>query len=176
MLGKSFRSLAVVLVPRVNARKLAPVALAVLLAGCGGSGAKPAPAAKRVGGPGFSFRAPADWRVKKTLRSAEARNGQAIVSVTVFRLVRPYRPALWPKVVPELDRVAKDLAARVKGSVQSSATQTVAGEKARVYTIARSGEDERIAFVLRGRREYQLFCRGAGAACDELFASFRLSA
>jgi hypothetical protein len=175
MLGKSFRSLATMVLPRSNARKLAPLVLAVALAGCGGSGSAP-PAGRLVSGDGFDFRAPAGWPVKRTLRSVEARQGPAVVSVTTFTLVRRYRPALWPTVVPELDRVAAQLAARVHGKVDSAATATIAGRKARVYAISRGGQDERIAFVLNARREYQLYCRGAGKACDTLLATFTLVA
>jgi hypothetical protein len=176
MLGKSFRSLAKGVFPRINPRKLAPLALVAVLAGCGGGSGAQQGGEQRVAGGAFSFRAPSAWQVKRTLRSVEARDGDAIVSVTVFRLARAYRPALWPKVVPELDRVAQQLAARVHGKVDSAATRTIAGRKARAYAISRSGVDERIAFVLDGRREYQLYCRGAGGACDTLLSSFTLAA
>jgi hypothetical protein len=108
--------------------------------------------------------------------SVAAQKDGALVSVTVFRLAKPFRPALWATVVPELDRVAGQLAARVKGKVATSGTRTIAGRNARVYAITRAGEDERIAFVLNARREYQLYCRGAGSACDTLLATFSLSA
>jgi hypothetical protein len=175
MLGKSFRSLPTMVLPRSNARKLAGLVLAVALAGCGGSGSG-TPAGMRVAGDGFGFQAPAGWQIKRTLRSVEAHRGAAIVSVTTFTLVRRYRPALWPSVVPELDRVAQQLAGRVHGKVESSKTATIAARKARVYAISRGGEDETIAFVLNARREYQLYCRGAGKACDTLLATFRLAA
>ena len=114
--------------------------------------------------------------MQRTARAVEAHEGSALVSVTVFRLAKPYEPALWPKVVPELDRVAQQLAARVQGKVESSETRMIAARKARAYAISRSGEDERIAFVLDGRREYQLYCRGAGSACDTLLETFTLAA
>jgi hypothetical protein len=176
MLRKSFRLLAKPVLPLSNARKLAPLVLALVIAGCGGGGSVQQTSGKRVGAAGFSFEAPSGWRVTRTPTSVAARHGKAIVSVTTFRLVRTYRPALWPKVVPELDRVAEQLAARVHGTVRASMTQTIAGRKARVYDITRSGEDERIGFVLDGRREYQLYCRAAGGACDTLLGSFSLSA
>src|SRR5438132_1675153 len=106
MLGKSFRSLARVTLPRANARKLAPLVLAGALAGCGGSAGTPTGAGKRVSADGFAFRAPADWRVKRTLASVAAQKGGALVSVTVFRLAKPYSSTMWETVVPELDRVA----------------------------------------------------------------------
>ncbi len=107
-----------------------------------------------------------------------------LLSVTVFPLARAFRPALWREAVTELDRAAAGLAARVKGQLEASATVTVAGARARSYDLAfeRSGEKlgERIVFVLRGRREYQLLCRwhappdaDVTAACATLSSSFR---
>jgi len=148
--------------------------LALAIAGCGGGAQQPS--GKRIRAAGFSFEAPSGWRVTRTPTSVAARDGEAIVSVTIFRLARRYRPGLWPEVVPELDRVAQQLAARVHGRVRTSETRTIAGRKARVYDIARTGEDERIGFVLDGRREFQLYCRGAAGACDTLLGSFSLSA
>src|SRR5438445_4140922 len=176
MLRKSFPSLARPVLPLSNARKLAPFVLALAIAGCGAGGAAKQQSGKRVSAAGFSFEPPIGWRVTRTRTSLAARSGTAIVSVTTFRLARRYRPGLWPKVVPELDRVAQQLAARVHGTVRASETTTIAGRKSRVYDIARSGEDERIGFVLDGRREYQLYCRAAGGACDTLLGSFSLSA
>jgi hypothetical protein len=176
MLGKSFRSLARAVFPLSNARKLALLVLALVIAGCGGGSSAKQVAEQRIAAAGFSFRAPAAWQVTRTLTSVTATRGNAIVSVTTFRLARPYRPALWPKVVPELDRVAKRLATRAHGTVRATETRTIAGRKARVYDIVRSGADDRIGFVLSGRREYQLYCRHAGYACDRLLGSFSLSA
>lgn len=104
------------------------------------------------------------------------------MSVTVFRLARAYRPALWTTVVPELDRVAERLASELGGAVVARATVVVDGRRARRYDIEYEREGaalvERTAFVLDGRREYQLVCRyPAGeppAACSTLFESFRL--
>ena len=107
------------------------------------------------------------------------------MSVTVFRLLRPYRPALWPGVMGELDSVAKKLAGNLGGRVESSRTVRVGGLRARQYQIAyRSGGEavvQRIAFALRARKEYQLLCRwqaseGVPAACPLLFETFRLAA
>jgi plasmid stabilization system protein ParE len=176
MLGESFRSVARAVFPLSNARKLAPLVLAVAIAGCGGSSAPKPTAGKRVAAAGYRFTAPAGWQVTRTPTSVAAKQGAAIVSVTTFRLARRFRPALWPEVVTELDRVAAQLAGRVHGKVRSAATRRIAGRRARVYEIVRGGEDERIAFVLNGRREYQLYCRGAGSACNTLLASFTLVA
>jgi hypothetical protein len=177
--GKSFRSLARAVFPRGDPRKLVVLALvqALVLGGsaCGGSGERSAaPQVQTVSGPGYHFEAPAGWRIVRSGRSTQARSGAELVSVTIFPLARPYEPALWPKVVPELDRVARELAARESGRLAGARTEEIAEGKARVYDIVRDGADERIAFVLDGRREYQLFCRSPADACDRLLASFSL--
>lgn len=156
---------------------------ALVLAGCGGGDDGEL---RTVQGRGFTFAAPADWDVTVRARSSSAKAGDDepdLVSVTVFRLARPYRPALWKTVVPELDRVARQLASRLGGTLESSSTVTVAGRRARRYEIRyRLMDDEvveRTAFVLNGRREYQLVCRYPSgdptAACETLFETFRLS-
>jgi hypothetical protein len=177
MLGKSFPSVARVVLPRSNACKLALVALAaaLLAAGCGGSSGRSS-SSKRVAGGGYSFRAPADWQVRRRVRAVEARDGSALVSVTTFPLARAFEPALWAQAVPELDRVARQLAATEHARLTTSMTTTLGGRKARVYLLVHDGVQEKLAFVLQDRREYQLFCHGAGGACDQLFGSFRISA
>ncbi len=156
--------------------------LAALAAGCGGGGGREEPPPTLVRGPGFRFLAPAGWETAIGRRRATARTGEALVSVTVFPLLRPYRPELWPAVRAELDRVADRLAARLAGRVEARATVEVAGLPGRQYEIsyARDGRRlrQRIAFLLRRRTEYQLLCRwqeaaGPPAACDLLADSFR---
>jgi hypothetical protein len=164
---------------------LPAVALLAATAGCGGGGEE---AVQAVAGPGFGFSAPAGWEVELRGRSSSATpesGATELVSVRVFRLARPYRPALWPSVVSELDRVAGDLARQLGGRIESSAVVVVDGRRAKRYDIRyeRDGTEvvERTGFVLRGRREFQLVCRfevsgdGAGRrACDLLFSTLRL--
>jgi hypothetical protein len=155
--------------------------IAAVLAGCGGSARSEHTALRRVDGPGYSFSAPAAWRVTRTVRAVTAASDAELVSVTVFRLARPYRPSLWPKLVPVLDGVAAQLARGLRGSVDARETVVLAGRRARRYEIAfrRGGKDvvERIVFLLEGRREYQLLCRytrgGGLEACSAFLASFR---
>ena len=155
------------------------MALALLvLAGCGGRTAPPAP--QSVTGDGYRFAAPAGWRVTHAGRTTSAENGKQLVSVTVFPLGRPFRPTLWEKTVPELDKVAAQLARQLGGRVESRAGTTLAGRRARTYDVAfvSGGRAvvERIAFILEGRREYQLLCRYVGddSDCRDFRASFRL--
>jgi hypothetical protein len=178
----SFRSLAAVgLFPRAGRRKqlAAAVGLAILSAGaCGGSDNAEAAV---VTGTGYRFEAPADWVVTRSGRtlSVAPAEGEVAISVTSFRLARAYRPALRRQTEAELDAVAEELARELDATVETRATITVAGRAVREYRLAGARDDtRRIGFVLHGRREYQLLCRGDegnGAACERLFATFRLT-
>jgi hypothetical protein len=134
-------------------------------------------------GKGYSFSAPGDWSVTRTAHSLQAVSGIGVVSVTRFPLLRAYRTALWPEVVPEIDRSAAGIASDQHGSVSSRATVTIAGEQARRYDISykRGGRKlvERVGFVLHAKTEYELLCRfersKSTSACDLLYRSFRLT-
>jgi hypothetical protein len=160
----------------------------LLLAGCGGGGGtkpKPAPV-KVVATAGAHVSVPNAWVVSRTPTTASASpkaGSDELVSVSIFRLLRPYSAALWTRVVPELDRAAQELARELKATVDASRTVTVGGEKARQYDLSftRAGRQlhERLTFVLRGRREYQLLCRWGAtepAACGSLESSFAFPA
>jgi len=186
MLGSSFRSFpTAVLPPAGRSKQLGISLLAVaLLAGCGTSARKDETSLRRVQGAGYSFRAPADWRTTRKLRVVQAarERSPSLVSVSTFPLARPYRAELWPKVMPQLDAVAHELAKRLGGRVATARTETIGGRRARRYelVVPSSAVRRRIAFVLDGRTEYQLFCRfrqndaEALRACEELLDSFSL--
>ena len=155
----------------------------IVLAGCGGGGHKAsATDVQTVAGGGYRFSAPSSWSVHRAGRQVTVTSGPVdLVGVTTFTLARRYRPRLWAKAVPALDRAAAALAAQLGGKLQTRATVVVAGRRARRYEIGyrRAGKAlvERTAFLLTGRREHQLLCRfEAGAddgACRTLFSSFR---
>jgi hypothetical protein len=157
----------------------------VLAAGCGTGGKK---ASQTVTAERFSFVAPADWQVERDpLRVTVApRRGEALLWVSAGSLRRRYHDRLWPKVVPELDKVARQLAAQLRGGqVTARTTIQVSGRRARRYDIQYRGPNgllvERIVFLLQDRAEYQLLCRWRSsaaepgkAACVGFLASFRL--
>jgi hypothetical protein len=181
MLFVSFRWFASRLVPVPNPCKQAALLVGALLlaAGCGGAKAKE----QTVQGPGYFFAAPGGWTVTRKGAEVQAAGGTQLVSVTRFPLVRAFRPALWGRVLPELDHAADTLAQQQQGTVADRATVTVAGLRARRYEVAyaRDGKQlvERFAFVLRGKTEYLLLCRyergGDTRACDGLLATFKLT-
>ncbi len=137
-------------------------------------------------GNGFTFRAPGSWgeeRKATMITLSPGKDAPELVGVSIFRLVRPYRPSLFVRVVPELDSVADAIAVELGGRVTKRRTLTVAGRKSRQYDLAYthkgSGKMEQtITFVLEGRREYQLLCRRAAgrklAACGRLVKTFRI--
>jgi hypothetical protein len=129
-----------------------------------------------VRGTSFSFATPADWSVRRTVRSVSAAGRGAVVSASVFPLRKPYAPGLFARAEQELDRVAAKLAADSKGRLTDSTTTTLAGRLGRSYRYATSSYHVRIGFVLKDRREYELFCQGPkgdeDGACALLFATF----
>jgi hypothetical protein len=171
--------------PQRNHRKraaalFASLALLTLSAGCGGDGGNERQAAGRlITGGGFEFNAPSDWAAALTSRAAVVKqDAVTLVSVTVLPLVKPYRPKLFPRVVGELDRVARELAGRLQGRVTERRTIVVAGGRVRQYQITHGELVDRLTFVLRGKKEFLLTCRwrkqdGEPAACPQLVSSFR---
>jgi len=76
------------------------------------------------------------------------------------------------------------LARRLRARLDAARTVRLAGRRGRQYEITFSWKGaevrERITFVLRGRREYQLLCRWPAdeaepVACGLLLQSFRLA-
>jgi hypothetical protein len=142
---------------------------------------------QRLVGPGFTFSVPAGWKVTRTTRSVAAspsKSGDQVVSASVFQLARPFQPAKWEITVRELDRLAKQLAGRLGGTLEQAKTVRVATLRARQYGIAYESKGEklgqRLTFLLRKRSEYQLLCRWKrppgdeiAGGCETMAATFR---
>jgi hypothetical protein len=160
------------------ARACLPLALVFILSACGGSTAAEPPATKAVTGPGFRFDGPVGWKVSRPGDAVEAVNGSALVSVTTYKLLKPYEPAMFDRVATELDGSVAKLAKQAKGTVVERKTSEVDGRKIREYRYVAKGFATRIGFVFEGRREWQLLCRARAedddpdGACKLLFASF----
>ena len=142
---------------------------------------------RKVSGPGFTLLAPVGREIARTPRSVtvlpSTESSEELESVTIFPLVKPFRPALWPAAAEELDGVARRLADSLNGELlQEPTTVRRAGMRGRLYEIAyeREGVElrQRLTLLLSRRTEYQLLCRWEGAedrpnACVVLEASFR---
>jgi hypothetical protein len=183
--GSSFRRVSARYLPRGNPCKLAVVAAALLLAGCGG-GDGGERATQIVRGTGYRFEAPAGWTIVRSGRQVQAAAGGkslTLVAVSRFPLLHSAKEKLEPKVVQELDEVADGVADQQHGALLVEETTEVAGREARHYEIAygRAGKRlvERLVFVLRGKTEYLLLCRyeqnGDTEPCDEFVRSFELT-
>ena len=113
----------------------------------------------------------------RTPRTLGMRHGSVdLVQVTRLPLMRAYTPALFDRVVPELDRVARELGKGQSATV-SADTVRVLGFRTRQYQLRFSGRLEQLTFVLRGKTNFQLLCRrdedADDAACRRLVSSFR---
>ena len=164
---------------------------AFALAGCGGSASgkvEPIPMQK-ISGPGFTFSTPQSREIERTPRSVSVlsaeESGQELESVTIFPLIKPYRPALWPQAAEELDGVAERLAESLGGELQEEpATVRRGGLRGRLYEIAyeRKGVElrQRLTLLLSRRTEYQLLCRWEASGdmpegCTILEGTFKVS-
>ena len=159
---------------RLRLAASAVVAVAII-AGCGASGGDDT---QVVRGTGFTFEAPADWKLVRTPRAIGAQ-GDAVklVQVTRLPLARAYSPKLFERVVPELDAAAQAVAAEVGAKVDRR-TVEVLDERVRQYDLAFEGKVEQLTFVLRAKTNYQLLCRreedGDDGPCETLVRSFRI--
>ncbi len=172
-----------------SAAALAGIALVAVLAGGCGGGSTPAkttaaPTHRVVKGAGYTFTAPAGWRPLATQRGVSVSGtGRQLITVGVYKLVKPYAPRRFEATARELDGVAANLAAGRKGKVTAKETLTVAGRQVRSYRIVYTVGDESLAqqvtFVLRGTTEWLLVCRRAASDPDEpcatLLSSFALT-
>ncbi len=145
-------------------------------------------AMKTVSGPGFTFTTERAREIARTPRSVTvlpaADGSQELESVTIFRLVKPFRPALWPQAAKELDGVAGRLAESLGGELERAPkTVRIAGLRGRQYEIGyeRDGAKlrQRLTLLLSRRTEYQLLCRwqtatGEPPACALLEQTFGL--
>jgi hypothetical protein len=161
------------------AKAVLPLGVLFILSACGGSEKSTVGPTQGVRGAGFTVQFPGGWKVTGAGQDkVTARKGGELVSVTAFRLLKPYDPAKFEAAAKELDGIAAKLAAQAGGVLTEKTTTTVDGRRVRAYRYAEDASRIRVGFVLAGKREYQLLCRlHAGnadpdGACALLFDSF----
>ncbi len=127
-------------------------------------------------GHGFSFNAPAGWKVTTTAASTTVSHDDNLLQVSTFPLIHPYTDALFAKVKTELDVRMQAVAKDAGGTVSGSSTVDVAGGRAHRYDVTAGKDVLEYTFVLRGKKEYELLCRRASsdgdANCKRLLTSF----
>jgi hypothetical protein len=148
---------------------------AVILAGCGGSGA-PKRQQQTVGGPGFRFHAPAGWEVKRTKGSVSVSLDGALVEVSTFPLLKAYNSGLFARVARELRARMRQVAQQTGGRVSGAQTVTAGRIRSHSFDVTAGDHVDQYTFVLRGLREFQLLCRRKASdgddVCRELITSF----
>jgi hypothetical protein len=176
MLARSFRLDTSHLMPRTLRGKQTLLLAVLILAGCGGS-SEPNAHPQVVRGRGFSFEAPAGWRVQHSVQGSAAARGSELVQVSTFPLARPYTPALFGRVARELRLRMQTIAHETNGTLTGMNTVTAGGVKSHRFDVKVDDHVDQYTFVLIGKREYQLLCRvqtsSSDAFCSDLLTSFR---
>ena len=116
-----------------------------------------------MSGRGFSFNAPAGWKVTGT----RAQHDSQLVQVATFPLLHRYDNSLFARVKQELDARMQAVAKQAGGSVTGSRTVTVDGGRAHSYQVTSGKDLLEYTFVLRGLREFELLCRRPSSASDD---------
>ena len=178
MLNKSFRIVTARLIPQGLRRKQALLSVAVILAGCGGSGEAKAPQAawQTVRGPGFTFEAPAGWQVGAGNGRVSATHGSQLVQVARFSLMKRYDDKLFAKVAKELQARMLQIVNQTGGTAAPGRIVTVDGMRSHAYDVTLDKRVDEYTFVFSGMQEYLLLCRrgasDAAGVCARLATSF----
>lgn len=177
MLAGSFRLVTARLIPRGLRCKQTLLLATLILAGCGGSSASNAPGEwQTVEGAGFTFQAPAGWKVEHAQGRVSATGGSELVQVSTFPLQKPYDEKLFGRVATELRSRMQDLARQTGGKLGAERTVTADGVRSHAYDVTAGDHVDQYTFVLSAKREYLLLCRrrssnGSGF-CTRLVTSF----
>jgi hypothetical protein len=175
MLVESFRLVTARLIPGALRPKQLVLVASLILAGCGGSSEQDQPPV-RVTGSGFSFLAPSGWKVERADGKVSAVHDSELVQVATFRLIKPYRSALFGRVQRELTMRMRQLAQQTGGSVSAPRAVLADGVRSHSYRVTVGDHVDEYTFLLRGRREFQLLCRRKSShgdeACRQLLRSF----
>lgn len=149
----------------------------MILAGCGGSSAtKQQGDRQTVAGAGFTFQAPAGWKVEHAKNRVSATRGSELVQVATFPLTRAYDETLFGRVAAELQARMDDIARQTGGKLTGRRTVTADGVRSHAYDVSAGSQVDEYTFVLSGKREYALLCRRKSSDgsefCKQLVTSF----
>jgi hypothetical protein len=146
------------------------------VAGCGSGTTKAQDQWQAVRGMGFTFQAPAGWKVARAPRRVSVTHGSALVQVSTFPLVKPYTERLFLRVATELRSRMQEIARETGGKLGAEQTITADGIRSHAYDVTAGSQVDQYTFVLSGKREYLLLCRRTSPdglpVCARLVTSF----
>jgi hypothetical protein len=177
MFAGSFRLVTARLIPQESRYKQVLLLATAILAGCGGSSAvKSQRDWQSVRGPGFSFQAPAGWKVEHARSRVSATHNSELVQVATFSLLKPYDETLFARVARELRSRMRQIAGQTNGRLSGERTVSADGIRSHAYDVTAGDQVDEYTFVLAGKREFLLLCRRSSAdksgACPRLTDSF----
>jgi hypothetical protein len=184
MLAESFRLVAARLIPQIMRCKqalLLPMLILALcgLAGCGGSSvATKSLQWQTVGGSGFTFEAPAGWKVERAKNRVTVTKGSQLVQISTFPLAKAYDDQLFAPVAKELRSRMDEVARQTGGKLSILPAVTADGVRSHAYDVTAGEQVDEYVFVLSGLREHLLLCRrtsskpDGSAFCGRLVTSF----
>ena len=137
------------------------------LAGCGGSSAGTEGLKwQTAGGSGFTFDAPAGWKVERAKNRVSVAKGSQLVQVSTFSLAKPYNDQLFAPVAKELRSRMGEIARQTGGTLTALPAVTADGMRSHAYQVTSGNQVDEYVFVLSGMREYLLLCRRSSASSD----------
>jgi hypothetical protein len=125
---------------------------------------------------GYSFQAPAGWKVERAGNRVSATRDAELVQVATFPLIKTYDEKLFGRVATELRSRMQDIARQTGGKL--SAQRTVVADRVRshAYDVTAGALVDEYTFVFGGKREYLLLCRRKSSDgsrfCTQLVTSF----
>ena len=129
-----------------------------------------------MGGTGFTFEAPAGWKVERAQSRLSVTHGSDLVQVATFPLAKPYDAKLFTPVAKELRARMTDVARQTGGNLSEGPVVTADGVRSHSYIVTSGSQADEYTFVFSGKREYLLLCRRASSSgsdvCARLVTSF----
>jgi hypothetical protein len=172
MLVESFRLVAARLIPQMTRCKQALLSAALILALCGLAGCGGSSAATKslqwqtARGSGFTFEAPAGWKVERAQNRVSVTKGSQLVQISTFPLAKPYSDKLFAPVATELRSRMGEIARQTGGTLTSLPAVTADRVRSHAYQVTAGDQVDEYVFVLSGKREYLLLCRRTSASSD----------
>ena len=138
------------------------------LAGCGGSSVATGDQQWQiVRGTGFTFEAPAGWKVERAKNRVSVTRRSELVQISTFPLAKAYDDKLFAPVAKELRLRMAEIARQTDGKLSAGPVVTADGVRSHSYDVTAGDQVVEYTFVLSGKREYLLLCRRTSSKSDD---------